>query len=487
MPSKNSMDNSVFNKILRERELKNEKSVALIRLLFVTITILSDLAAYFGLIHFNAIQPDNTTILLDTFFLFFSIIVFLFILRKEYSRYLKFFTISCDYLIISMMLALDPTISREGEFFILAQAFAALYIYFINLLRYSKAGTIYSAFLAVVMFAVMNYFFNVNHQYMIIPMSLALFMMLYLGYSLTNSSVQMMIEANTKKMMERYLPPELVGELYKTNASLEPGGNNQVVTILFSDIRSFTSISESLSPQIVVQMLNDYLSTMTDIIFANRGTIDKFIGDAIMTIFGAPVKESDDAFRAVNTALEMIQSMKAFNQKYSHLGKKLEIGIGIHTGDVIVGNIGSEKRLDYTVIGDNVNLSSRIEGLTKHYKCPILISESTFQELKNNNSEKSFCIRLVDDVIVKGKTVSIKIYEVFHVESYSEREEKNRLKEIFESGLEYYRSQKFREAAEIFKSLPNDEVSKMYLNRIQKLIETPPDQSWNGKYKLDEK
>ncbi|HMV45932.1 MAG TPA: hypothetical protein PKD50_25655, partial [Leptospiraceae bacterium] len=96
-------------------------------------------------------------------------------------------------------------------------------------------------------------------------------------------------------------------------------------------------------------------------------------------------------------------------------------------------------------------------------------------------------IRLVDDVIVKGKTVSIKIYEVFHVESYSEREEKNRLKEIFESGLEYYRSQKFREAAEIFKSLPNDEVSKMYLNRIQKLIETPPDQSWNGKYKLDEK
>ncbi|MBK8397153.1 MAG: adenylate/guanylate cyclase domain-containing protein [Leptospiraceae bacterium] len=464
------MDNSVFNNILKERESKNEKSVALIRLLFVAITIVSDLTAYFGIISLNAVQPDNTTILLDFFFLIFSVSVCLFVFTKGYSSYLKYFTITCDYLIISMMLAFDPTVSKEGEFFIMAQVFASVYIFFINLLRYSKAGTIYSAALALIMFAVMNYWFNVNHKYMILPMSIALLMMLYLGYSLTMSSVKMMIEANTKKMMERYLPPELVGELYKTNVSLEPGGNNQVVTILFSDIRSFTTISESMSPQAVVQLLNDYLSTMTDIIFANRGTIDKFIGDAIMTIFGAPVKKDDDAFRAVNTALEMMKAMKAFNEKYAHLGRKLEIGIGIHTGEVIVGNIGSDKRLDYTVIGDNVNLSSRIEGLTKQYKCPILISEATFKELSKSGLDNSFCIREVDDVIVKGKTISIKIYEVFNFETDSEKEEKKQIKEIFELGLRNYQNKNYLEAEELFKKLPNDEVSKIYLNRIQNRI-----------------
>ena len=463
------MDNSVFNNILKERESKNEKSVALIRLLFVAITIVSDLTAYFGIISLNAVQPDNTTILLDFFFLIFSVSVCLFVFTKGYSSYLKYFTITCDYLIISM-LAFDPTVSKEGEFFIMAQVFASVYIFFINLLRYSKAGTIYSAALALIMFAVMNYWFNVNHKYMILPMSIALLMMLYLGYSLTMSSVKMMIEANTKKMMERYLPPELVGELYKTNVSLEPGGNNQVVTILFSDIRSFTTISESMSPQAVVQLLNDYLSTMTDIIFANRGTIDKFIGDAIMTIFGAPVKKDDDAFRAVNTALEMMKAMKAFNEKYAHLGRKLEIGIGIHTGEVIVGNIGSDKRLDYTVIGDNVNLSSRIEGLTKQYKCPILISEATFKELSKSGLDNSFCIREVDDVIVKGKTISIKIYEVFNFETDSEKEEKKQIKEIFELGLRNYQNKNYLEAEELFKKLPNDEVSKIYLNRIQNRI-----------------
>ena len=179
------MDNSVFNNILKERESKNEKSVALIRLLFVAITIVSDLTAYFGIISLNAVQPDNTTILLDFFFLIFSVSVCLFVFTKGYSSYLKYFTITCDYLIISMMLAFDPTVSKEGEFFIMAQVFASVYIFFINLLRYSKAGTIYSAALALIMFAVMNYWFNVNHKYMILPMSIALLMMLYLGYSLT--------------------------------------------------------------------------------------------------------------------------------------------------------------------------------------------------------------------------------------------------------------------------------------------------------------
>lgn len=152
---------------------------------------------------------------------------------------------------------------------------------------------------------------------------------------------------------------------------------------------------------------------MTDVIFRFNGTIDKFIGDAIMTIFGAPFKQDDDALRAVKSAVAMIHELEKLNQKMIHPQDKLHMGIGIHTGEAIVGNIGSDRRLDYTVIGDNVNLASRIEGLTKHYQCAILISEATFQQIKGKYSmEDGFEIREIDKVIVKGKSKPITVYEV---------------------------------------------------------------------------
>jgi adenylate cyclase len=282
--------------------------------------------------------------------------------------------------------------------------------------------------------------------------------------------------------MERYLPPQLIGEFYKQNVNLEPGGRNQVVTILFSDIRSFTTISESLEAAEVVALLNEYLSSMTDIIFENQGTIDKFIGDAIMTIFGAPIQGTDDAIRAVKTAIFMKLALKEFNQKHPELKLPIEIGIGIHTGEVIAGNIGSEKRLDYTVIGDNVNLSSRIEGLTSHYKCPILVSESTYQAVSLENDESLFCFREVDKVRVKGKTKNIHVYEVMFYSNQEEKKKIHEIKNIFEFGLRLYRERKYQEAKSEWMKLPQDPLSAIYLERCDQYIASPPDDSWDGSF-----
>ncbi len=164
-----------------------------------------------------------------------------------------------------------------------------------------------------------------------------------------------------------------------------------------------------MGPRDLVYFLNGYLSAMTEVIFENRGTIDKFIGDAIMTVFGAPVQSGDDAFRAIKCALEMRDRLEEWNRIHNSGRLPLGIGIGIHTGEVVAGNIGSDRRLDYTVIGDGVNLASRIEGLTRFYGVSILISDETLQE---PGVREAFITRYIDRVVVKGRTQQIDIYEV---------------------------------------------------------------------------
>jgi class 3 adenylate cyclase len=476
------MKGSVVDKILRERELKNEKNIAIARLIFITVVVILDYLSFLRLISYTKITPTLTTLILDTSFFVFSIIVMVILLRKFYYNSLKYFVITLDYLIIAMMLIFDPTVPKEGNW---PGMVASIFLFLLNLIRYSKSGTIYSGILSIVLLTASS--LNQGNASDLFPMIVSLLMMLFIGYSITASNKKMMVEANTKKMMERYLPPQLVGELYRQNASLEPGGKNQEVTILFSDIRSFTSISESMPAEDVVALLNSYLSVMTDIIFANNGTIDKFIGDAIMTTFGAPIKNDDDAFRAIKTAISMTQALKEFNRNQTQLKSPLKIGIGIHTGDVIVGNIGSDRRLDYTVIGDNVNLSSRIEGLTKYYKCPILISESTYYQLHAENLNDVFFLREVDHVVVKGKTTSIRIFEVMCFDNDDEKQAKKSLKEEFEKGLKLYQERKFQEAIDQFNNLPDDELSELYIKRCEQYSTHPPDASWNGTHILETK
>lgn len=466
------MQKSIFDKILQDRELRNEKKVAVVRFVFLAIISVMDTLSFFKWIHYTEITPTITTITLDLFFLLFSITIMLILIKNIYFPFLKFIILTLDCMFLSVMLAIDPTVQKDSQILPWETFVAALFLYFLNLLRYSREGSIYAGFLSFGMFLGINHVFEfgvgINNN--LIPMAVSLLMFLGIGHTVTESYKKLMTEANTKKMMERYLPPQLIQVLYNQNFVSSQKGIHQEVTILFSDIRSFTTISESMSPQEVVDMLNQYLTNMTEVIFANQGTIDKFIGDAIMTIFGAPIKKADDATSAVRTAIEMMFALKKFNDRFS-LPKPLEIGIGIHTGEVVVGNIGSEKRLDYTVIGDNVNLTSRIESLTKHYQCPILISESTYSQLQFSKIQTNAIFREVDTVIVKGKTKSIQILEVMCFSNTEEKNKKEWIKTNFESGLNLYKNNHFLEAISIFEKLSEDHLSQIYANRCKEKLQ----------------
>jgi adenylate cyclase len=211
-----------------------------------------------------------------------------------------------------------------------------------------------------------------------------------------------------KKTFSHYLSAHVMESILSDPTRLKLGGQRETLTILFSDIRGFTTISESISPEEVVELLNEYLSVMVDIVFKYDGTLDKFIGDAVMAFWGAPVAQADHARKAVLCAIEMIEELKKLQEKWRVEGKKvIDIGIGINTGEMIVGNMGSKEKMEYTVIGDNVNLGSRLEGLTKEYKTHIIVSATTYHAVQDNVEAKP-----LGSVKVKGKENTVDIYEV---------------------------------------------------------------------------
>ena len=207
-----------------------------------------------------------------------------------------------------------------------------------------------------------------------------------------------------KKAFSQYLSKPVIDQLLKNPKILKLGGEKKILTVLFSDIRNFTSLAEKISPEELVRFLNNYLTQMTEIILKNKGVVDKFIGDAIMAFWGAPIEEKNHPELACKTALEMIDELKRFNKKSKI---KINIGIGINTGEMIVGNMGSLKRFDYTVIGDAVNLASRLESLNKEFKTNIIISENVFKEIKDK-----FNCKYLGEIKVKGKEKPVKIYEL---------------------------------------------------------------------------
>jgi adenylate cyclase len=220
------------------------------------------------------------------------------------------------------------------------------------------------------------------------------------------------IERREKRVIRetfgRYMSPQIVNEILKNPELVRPGGVKKELTILFSDIRDFTPISEKMSPDALVEMLNAYFTAMNEVIFSNNGVIDKFIGDAIMAFFGAPVEDPDHAIKACKCALEMVQRLERFNRESSsRKWPAIRIGIGINTDVVVMGNMGSESRMDYTVIGDGVNLASRVEGLTKEFKVPIVISHKTAEKVKG-----FFELIPLGETKVKGKEETVKVYTI---------------------------------------------------------------------------
>lgn len=293
-------------------------------------------------------------------------------------------------------------------------------------------------------------------------------------------------EKRVQSLMSKYLPPVLVDKLIENPDKLLEGVI-QPVTVMFSDIRQFTSLSEKLGARKTVAFLNEYFSIMVDKIENNQGILNQYTGDGFMSIFGAPFSGKQDADNAVQCAIEMMRQLTQFNQQQVlNQSEPINIGIGISTGDVILGNVGSLKRMEYTAVGDSVNLAARLESATKQYGVQIMICEKTMQQLSQD-----FQIRYLDCVRVKGQNKPVTIYEVLGFYSSSDIPDKLKVIELFEKAVDSYKNKQWEEAISGFGDVlalkPEDKPSEIYLQRCQGFIASPPDTDWDGIWSLTEK
>lgn len=239
----------------------------------------------------------------------------------------------------------------------------------------------------------------------------------FINITAYNYAVEERYSRRIKGMFSSYVTEKVVNELIKNPQMAKLGGERREVTVLFSDVRGFTSYSESHSPEEVVAILNEYLKAMIGVVFRWEGTLDKFIGDAILAFWGAPMKQENHAELAVKCAMNMVKRLEELQEKWRSEGKEpLDVGIGLNTGEVLVGNIGEEgKKMDYTIIGDHVNLGSRVEGLTRKYNTRILITEFTMDKIRdfvNTGEIGHVSIKGLEKVIVKGREKPVEIYEL---------------------------------------------------------------------------
>lgn len=278
---------------------------------------------------------------------------------------------------------------------------------------------------------------------------------------------------------ERFVPKEFLGYLERQSIVDVNLGDSvkRSFTILFSDIRSFTTLSESMSPTDVFLLLNAYLKRMNPMIQSHHGFIDKYIGDAIMALFG---DSPDDAVRG---SIGMIEALHVWNQERKRAGYlPIEIGIGVNTGEVMLGTLGSPSRMEGSVISDAVNLASRIEGLTKEYGCRILIGENTYRNLKSPDAYK---VRYIDSVKVKGKADVTAVYEIYDADLPDVRDLKDKIKKPFEEACRHFQAHRFAEARKIFeeclKVFPGDKAAKSYVSRAEDFEKHGVDENWNVK------
>jgi adenylate cyclase len=335
--------------------------------------------------------------------------------------------------------------------------------------------------IAIIAYPIIAFGFNIRIPFIYLFIGYVLPVGMLLLYEYISTSKEKKFIENTFKY---YLMPDVIDDLKNNPHKLKLGGEKRTVTILFSDIRGFTTISENLSPAELTRVINEYLTAMTDIIMEHRGLVDKYIGDAIMAFWGAPVENANQAEDAVNAVIAMSKKLQELNIEWkARRIPEIHIGVGLNKGEVIVGNMGSEKRFNYTIMGDEVNFGSRLEGLTKKYGSECLISESVNNELKN------FLIREMDTVIVKGKKEPKKIFELMtNTASESGSENKKEIIRAFEKGLDFYKQGKWDEALVSFGQveLAKDMPSQVFIERIHDLKANPPE-NWKGIYEYSSK
>lgn len=327
--------------------------------------------------------------------------------------------------------------------------------------------------------------FSLNQVYPITPVLSSILITVLVSYSY-RSYREKYSKQKIRKMLGQYVSPGVLATLTDNPEDLHAEiGTTESLSILFSDIRNFTDISESYEASQVVDLLNIYFSEMTEIIFKYNGTLDKFIGDAIMCFWGAPVKVDNHAIQSVYCAIEMQKGLTAVNRKLLEKGyPRLEIGVGIHSGKVILGNIGSDKKLDYTIIGDGVNLASRLEGLTKSYGCSVLISDST----RNQIGDSLFFIP-VDSVRVKGKKQQVFLYtptELF-CEQNDIQLSLEQLQEKVTIAHQLYQNRDWLEAKRLYGEIGNCVLSQIFQQRCTQYQNEQPDSEWDGVHSFTNK
>jgi len=295
-------------------------------------------------------------------------------------------------------------------------------------------------------------------------------------------------EKRARSTLSRYMDPGLADQmLSETNQDQILGGNDQIATILFSDVRSFTTITEKLGAQATVGLLNDYFELMVECISEQGGMLDKFIGDAIMAAFGIPISHDDDEDRALRAGISMIQSLWQWNTKRQSNGEMaIDMGLGLNTDSIVAGNIGSPKRMDYTMIGDGVNLAARLESACKQYGARILVSEYTVGKLKG-----VYRLRDIDKVIVKGKSEPVRVFECL---DYHDEGSFPNLMEVlgnFNEAVKLYRQQNWDKAIQHFKEAlkgnETDSLSQKYIERCELLKTQPPGDDWDGVWVMTSK
>lgn len=317
-----------------------------------------------------------------------------------------------------------------------------------------------------------------------LALPLASLLLMIGGVYVLNMSYGFFVESRGKRQLAglfgQYVPPELVDEMAQNPEAISLEGESREMTVLFSDVRGFTTISEGLDPKQLSQLMNEFLTPMTHVIHHNRGTIDKYMGDAIMSFWGAPLVDKDHAKHALQAAIGMIESLGTLQEQFRAKGwPAINIGVGLNSGDMTVGNMGSEFRMAYTVMGDAVNLGSRLESLTKSYGVHIIVSEFTKDKVPE------YAYRELDIVRVKGKDKPVAIFEPICEAGKEDKETKDELK-LYREAIRLYRNQNWDLAELQFINLqklnPQRYLYEMYVKRITHFRLNPPGEGWDGVY-----
>ena len=361
---------------------------------------------------------------------------------------------------------------------------------FVPILLFSRASF---AGLAALLFLVGYYYFDKYYWFgrgiwAYMGMPFVEIISLFITVTLYKYITEEKEKKKVKGAFSHYLSPEVIDQVLDDPESLQLGGVRKELTVFFSDVRSFTTISESLSPEQLCEFMNTYFTPMTSIILRSGGVLDKYIGDAVMAFWGAPIPIEDQADRAADSSIEMLVELDRLQAYFKEKGfPRCDIGIGLNTGSMSVGNMGSDERFCYTVMGDAVNLGARLEGLTKEYGIKTLISEFTVAGFTKSHH----LYRDLDDIRVKGKNEPVKVFHLMRPDMLSSESDIRELIEVFTEGRRLYREQDWPKAQKTFeqclKLCPEDGPATTYLNRISHYREQPKIENWDGVFTFTHK